>query len=322
MGIDDAERRMRQDPLELSGGLLQRVMITAGLLSGPKLLLADEPTTALDVIMQADVLALTDELRRGRGTALIFVTHDIDLALAICDRILVLYAGRVLELIHTGSDAIHPYTRGLLDSRPPLGKSTIGAVLAGLVTASSGQVLVCGEDRGRVARSGRERRRRAAQLQLVPQDPAGSLDPRQRVGSALAEAVLLHREHDPVARVSGPLVAVGLSDPVEQAVGQAGRAEPAVAAGRRRPATIGFEHDDIEAGVEFLGLQGGPQPGVAAADHHEVGAGARKGVRRVGRKLVTTTFWVGAGFNWGRTPPRSAVPRRSARTTARPDHRA
>lgn len=120
MGIDDAERRMTQYPFELSGGLLQRVMIASGLLPRPKLLLADEPTTALDVTTQSDVLALADELRREQDTALIFVTHDIDLALAICDRILVLYAGRVLEIAPSQAAVSHPYTKGLLDSRPPI----------------------------------------------------------------------------------------------------------------------------------------------------------------------------------------------------------
>jgi oligopeptide/dipeptide ABC transporter ATP-binding protein len=128
MGIDDAERRMRQYPFQLSGGLLQRVMIAAGLLPRPRLLLADEPTTALDVTTQSDVLALTDELRREQGGALIFVTHDIDLAMAVCDRIVVLYAGRVLEVAEAAplhSSAVHPYTRGLMDSRPPLDRRLV-----------------------------------------------------------------------------------------------------------------------------------------------------------------------------------------------------
>lgn len=123
MGITDPERRMRQFPFELSGGLLQRVMIASVLLSGPSLILADEPTTALDVTTQSDVLAISEELRRDSGTAMVFVTHDLDLALSICDRVLVLYAGTVLEL--ADADTVrrapaHPYTRGLLASRPPL----------------------------------------------------------------------------------------------------------------------------------------------------------------------------------------------------------
>jgi oligopeptide/dipeptide ABC transporter ATP-binding protein len=123
MGVTDPERRMRQYPFELSGGLLQRVMIASVLLAGPDVILADEPTTALDVTTQSDVLAITDDLRRERGVALLFVTHDLDLAMAICDRVMVLYAGRVLE-VATAADlregAQHPYSRGLLASRPPL----------------------------------------------------------------------------------------------------------------------------------------------------------------------------------------------------------
>jgi len=123
MGISDPERRMRQYPFELSGGLLQRVMIASVLLAGPDLILADEPTTALDVTTQSDVLAIADELRQERGVALLFVTHDLDLAMAICDRVMVLYGGRVLEIASAAelrTDAQHPYTRGLLASRPPL----------------------------------------------------------------------------------------------------------------------------------------------------------------------------------------------------------
>lgn len=123
MGIPDPQRRMRQYPYELSGGLLQRVMIASVLLASPALILADEPTTALDVTTQSDVLALTEELRRDQSAAMVFVTHDLDLALAICDKVAVLYAGRVLEIADADTlrtSARHPYTRGLLASRPPV----------------------------------------------------------------------------------------------------------------------------------------------------------------------------------------------------------
>ncbi len=123
MGIQDAQRRMRQYPFELSGGLLQRVMIASVLMGHPRLLLADEPTTALDVTTQADVLALTDRLRRELGIAMLFVTHDLDLAMAVCSRVVVLYAGRILEVADAETvrtAPLHPYTRGLLASRPPL----------------------------------------------------------------------------------------------------------------------------------------------------------------------------------------------------------
>ncbi len=121
VGIHDPERRMRQYPHELSGGLLQRVMIAAALAISPKLLLADEPTTALDVTTQSDVMVHLDAQRRERGLAMVFVTHDLELAIAVCDRIAVMYAGYLVEdspaaTLH--ERALHPYTKGLLASRP------------------------------------------------------------------------------------------------------------------------------------------------------------------------------------------------------------
>ncbi len=121
VGIDDAARRLRQYPHELSGGLLQRVTIAAALAAEPRLLLADEPTTSLDVTTQAEVMAILDEQRRRRKLAMIFVTHDLELAAAVCDRIAVMYAGFLVEdrpadTLH--EMARHPYTAGLLASRP------------------------------------------------------------------------------------------------------------------------------------------------------------------------------------------------------------
>ncbi|USQ86402.1 ABC transporter ATP-binding protein [Streptomyces phaeoluteigriseus] len=121
VGIADAARRMRQRPPELSGGLLQRVMIAAALAAEPRLLIADEPTTALDVTTQAEVMAIIDEARAERGLAMLFITHDLALAAAVCDRIAVMYAGGVVEELpagHLHEQARHPYTRALLASRP------------------------------------------------------------------------------------------------------------------------------------------------------------------------------------------------------------
>ena len=123
VGIEDGERRLRQYPHELSGGMLQRVMIAAALLTGPALLLADEPTTALDVTTQAEVMAILDELRQSHGLAMLFITHDLDLAAAICDRTVVMYAGQIAEvraseLLH--SDPLHPYTAALAGARPEI----------------------------------------------------------------------------------------------------------------------------------------------------------------------------------------------------------
>ncbi len=121
VGIEDGPRRLRQYPHELSGGLLQRVMIATALLTRPRLLLADEPTTALDVTTQAEVMAILDELRREMGLAMLFITHDLELAAAVCDRTAVMYAGRVMEvrvssLLH--DDPLHPYTAALAAARP------------------------------------------------------------------------------------------------------------------------------------------------------------------------------------------------------------
>ncbi|PZG52818.1 ABC transporter ATP-binding protein [Spongiactinospora gelatinilytica] len=123
VGIADGGRRLRQYPHELSGGLLQRVMIAATLLAEPKLLLADEPTTALDVTTQAEVMAVLDELRRERGLAMLFITHDLELAAAVCDRTAVMYAGRVMEVRASAAlhdDPLHPYTAALTAARPSL----------------------------------------------------------------------------------------------------------------------------------------------------------------------------------------------------------
>ncbi|WP_194904573.1 ABC transporter ATP-binding protein [Catenulispora rubra] len=125
VGIHDAARRMRQHPHELSGGLLQRVMIAAALAAEPKLLLADEPTTALDVTTQAEVMAIIDEARAGRGLAMLFISHDLQLAAAVCDRVAVMYAGSLVEELpaeRLHSASTHPYTRALLASRPALGE--------------------------------------------------------------------------------------------------------------------------------------------------------------------------------------------------------
>ncbi|WP_234326670.1 ABC transporter ATP-binding protein, partial [Streptomyces sp. NRRL S-495] len=137
MGAADADRRavelldavglgpelMRRYPGQLSGGMLQRVMIAAALMGDPVLLLADEPTTALDVTSQAEVIALLDRLRERFGTGLLFVTHDLGLAAAISDRVYVMYAGRIVE--SGPAEALfeqprHPYTAALLSSTPRL----------------------------------------------------------------------------------------------------------------------------------------------------------------------------------------------------------
>lgn len=121
VGIDQPERRIHQYPGEMSGGMLQRVMIAGALSVEPAVLLADEATTALDVTTQAGIVRLLDRLRRERGLAVLFITHDLALANAICDRVCVMYAGRIVE-VRSGrrifDDPRHPYTMGLLAARP------------------------------------------------------------------------------------------------------------------------------------------------------------------------------------------------------------
>ena len=124
VGLSDPDTRLAAYPHELSGGMKQRVMIAMALLCEPKLLIADEPTTALDVTVQAQILHLMRELQRQRGTALLVITHDMGVIAEMCDEVAVMYAGRVVERqAVTGLfDAPrHPYTRGLLDSTPRSG---------------------------------------------------------------------------------------------------------------------------------------------------------------------------------------------------------
>ena len=116
-----AQARLRQYPQELSGGLLQRVMIASVLLAEPRLILADEPTTALDVTAQSDVMAIIEEQRKARGMSLLFITHDLELAAACTDRIAVMYAGEIVEQgAHVYRPATHPCTIGLLAARPSI----------------------------------------------------------------------------------------------------------------------------------------------------------------------------------------------------------
>jgi len=120
VGIPDPARRMRAYPHELSGGLRQRVMIAIAIAGSPELIIADEPTTALDVTVQAQVLRLLQRLRDEIGCSIVFITHDLGVAAQISDRIAVLYAGRIAEVGPAGEvlgAPAHPYTRGLLRSR-------------------------------------------------------------------------------------------------------------------------------------------------------------------------------------------------------------
>jgi peptide/nickel transport system ATP-binding protein len=266
VGVEDPSGRMASYPHELSGGLLQRVMIAGALSAEPRLLLADEPTTALDTVTQAEVMAILAELRQRLGLALLFITHDLELAAATCDRTAVMRAGSILEVQRSGElhdRPRHPYTASLVAARPSIdgpsprppvppggpvaakpileveqlrkvfgprrgrpavvavddlsftvppggslgivgesgsGKTTVARMLLALETPTSGRIRVAGHERATSRSSTAERRRRARDIQLVFQNPYTSLDPRQRVGGCLDEALRLHSRRDRRAR--------------------------------------------------------------------------------------------------------------------------
>jgi peptide/nickel transport system ATP-binding protein len=266
VGVEDPRGRMASYPHELSGGLLQRVMIAGALSAEPRLLLADEPTTALDTVTQAEVMAILAELRQRLGLAMLFITHDLELAAVTCDRTAVMRAGSILEVQRSGElhgRPRHPYTAGLVAARPSIdgpsphppvppggpvaaepilevehlrkvfgprrgrpavvavddlsftvppggalgivgesgsGKTTVARMLLALETPTSGRIRVAGHERTTSRSSTAERRRRARDIQIVFQNPYTSLDPRQRVGDCLDEALRLHSRRDRRAR--------------------------------------------------------------------------------------------------------------------------
>lgn len=120
--IRDPQRVFRAYPHEMSGGMAQRIMIAMMLIPNPQILIADEPTSALDVTVQKEVLEIMDKLVRERGMGLIFISHDLNVVSAFCDRVLIMYAGRIVEtcLADKLHEAKHPYTQGLLNSLPQL----------------------------------------------------------------------------------------------------------------------------------------------------------------------------------------------------------
>jgi oligopeptide transport system ATP-binding protein len=131
--LSDPEQRMKQFPHELSGGMCQRVMIAMGLLCQPDLLIADEPTTALDVTVQSQINSLMGELSEQSSTAILLITHDLGVVAGLCNRILVMYAGKEMEMAGVDelfADPQHPYTEGLLASVPRLDRHDSGILHA------------------------------------------------------------------------------------------------------------------------------------------------------------------------------------------------
>jgi len=148
----EPERRVHQYPHELSGGMRQRVMIAMALICGPRLLIADEPTTALDVTIQAQILELMRELARETGASIVLITHDLGVVAEMAQRVVVMYAGRKVEEAPVGelfARPHHPYTRGLLGSMPRLGDSTRSDVrqrlveIPGMVPSLKGDLPGC-----------------------------------------------------------------------------------------------------------------------------------------------------------------------------------
>ena len=211
VGIPEPQRRVREYPHQLSGGMRQRVMIAMALACNPKLLIADEPTTALDVTIQAQILDLMRDLKRRVGAAIILITHDLGVVAEIAERVMVMYAGRKVEEAPVGElfrTPRHPYTQGLLGAVPKLGSSLTGtetrlAEIPGLVPSLKHRIVGCVFASRCAARHGPVPRCRARRLS----EGAGHIAAchyapargRRRMSAALLEVNDL-KKHFPVRR--------------------------------------------------------------------------------------------------------------------------
>ncbi|GGX35594.1 ABC transporter ATP-binding protein [Undibacterium squillarum] len=146
VGISDPETRAKQYPHQLSGGMRQRVMIAIALACEPRLLIADEPTTALDVTIQAQILQLIRELQQATGMGVIFITHDMGVVAQIADRVAVMYGGHIVEsgtVAQIFQAPVHPYTRGLLAAIPRPGPDAVLSGIPGQVESVTGEHRQC-----------------------------------------------------------------------------------------------------------------------------------------------------------------------------------
>ncbi len=316
VGIPEARRRVREYPHQFSGGMRQRVMIAMALACNPKLLIADEPTTALDVTIQAQILDLMRDLKHRVGAAIILITHDLGVVAEVAERVMVMYAGRKVEeapvakLFRTPR---HPYTQGLLGAVPKLGSSVTGeetrlAEIPGLVPSLKTRI-----DRLRV------------------REPLSARDrplPRGRA-AARSEGARPHRRL--------PLCAAGGGAPHERASARGQRSQEALPRGRRIPRTrtglrlCGRRHlvrdrarRNALAGrrMRLRQVHGRPRD-PAAVRHHGGPGGARRPAHRrsLGRRAAADAPAHAGGVPGPVLQPQSAHAREGHRRRADPQFR-
>jgi peptide/nickel transport system ATP-binding protein len=212
VGIPDPERRLKAFPHEISGGMAQRVMIAMALALEPELLIADEPTTALDVTIQAQILDLMRTLQENTGTAIILITHDLGVVAEMCDRVAVMYAGEIVEEADVGPlfhDPKHPYTQGLIGSIPVLGEVRDSlAVIPGSVPNLLDPPRGCRFEPRCFARDefGVAEQAATAHPRLLPVAPAGvttDLGPAGSAGGSVPHTVRCWIYHDQEGRPTG-----------------------------------------------------------------------------------------------------------------------